>query len=39
MQKILTNTKVIGSYVYVAILILKKADPQIAPSKINKNIS
>ena len=35
----LTKASVIGSYEYVAILILKKEDPQITASKINKDKS
>ena len=35
----LTNASVIGSYEYVAIFILKKEDPQMTASKINKDKS
>ena len=35
----LINAKVNGSYEYVAILILKKDEPQITPKNINKKIS
>ena len=35
----LTKASVIGSYEYVAIFILKKEEPQITASKINKDKS
>ena len=35
----LTKASVIGSYEYVAILILKKDEPQITANKINKDKS
>ena len=35
----LTRASVIGSYEYVAIFILKKEEPQITASKINKDKS
>ena len=34
-----TNAKVIGSYESVAILMLKKDEPQIAANKTNKKMS